>query len=286
MSEQNLTGRVERERIAHTERDVLGDNRQAVSRFGHTLWYPSRLRLNERYRQLTQDIAGKTVLDYGCGRGYSSREYLERGAIVYGIDISPVYVAEAAQAAKDAGYAEDHYTFCVMDAHTLDFPDNMFDMVVGMAILHHLDPDVALREIHRVLKPGGAVALVEPLADNPLLSLYRRLTPRLRTEDEAPFCGADVRRMTTLQSWKTDLVYAGVLEAPVAMITSLLMPERLDNVFLRTVDPLERWLHRKGWLLSWNQVVLFHMYKQAEDAETMPFIGRSAAVEGDHPCGD
>lgn len=262
MAEQDLEERVERERIAHTERDVLGDNQQAASRFSHTFWYPSRTRLNTRFYQIAQDVAGRTVLDYGCGQGTSSLEYLRRGAIVYGIDISPVYIAEAENAARSAGYPEDRFSFRVMDAHAMSFPDNTFDRVVGMAILHHLDAETALNEIHRVLKPGGQVALVEPLADNPLLKLYRRLTPSLRTIDEKPFSRADLHQITRERGWRTNLSYAGVLEAPVAMATSLLMPKHHDNAILRLIDPAEKWMHRRNLLSSWNQVVLIHMYKQ------------------------
>ncbi len=73
-----------------------------------------------------------------------------------------------------------------MDAHELVFPDDLFDIVVGNGILHHLDLPVCLASIERVLKPKGFALFIEPLAGNPLLKLFRVLTPRARTIDEKP----------------------------------------------------------------------------------------------------
>lgn len=78
------------------------------------------------------------------------------------------------------------HDFRIMDAHCLDFPDNTFDMVFGDAILHHLNFGTAVEELYRVLKPGGEIVFVEPLARNPVGKLVRRLTPYARTPDEKP----------------------------------------------------------------------------------------------------
>lgn len=78
------------------------------------------------------------------------------------------------------------HDFKVMDAHKMDFSDNTFDIIFGDAILHHLNFDVAARELCRVLKPGGEIVFVEPLARNPVGKLVRRLTPDARTPDEKP----------------------------------------------------------------------------------------------------
>ena len=73
-----------------------------------------------------------------------------------------------------------------MGAERLDYPDDRFDLSIGFAILHHLDLELSLAELYRVLKPGGVAYFVEPLGSNPLINLYRRLTPQYRTEDEKP----------------------------------------------------------------------------------------------------
>jgi SAM-dependent methyltransferase len=208
-------------------------------------------------------VRDRSVLDYGCGKGGDALKYLHQGAKkVYGIDISQSYIQECIQLVHQAGYADTCYDFQVMDAHKLMFDDNVFDLVIGNGILHHLDVDVALAEVHRVTKKGGRALFFEQLADNPLLKLFRRLTPHARTVDETPFSGSQIRRIFNGQLWDPSLVYCGLVEAPVAMITSLIMPRSPDNPLLRWADRLEKWTHKKKILLSWNQYVLFDMVKK------------------------
>ncbi len=258
----DLKRRVEREQEAHDEYDVLAENARIKNRFPHLEIYPSLKILLDEVHTHSSGLSGKTVLDYGCGRGEESLNYLEHGAEkVYGIDISIRYIEHAAMNAGRAGYPEDRYAFHVMDAHKLDFPDSTFDLVIGHAILHHLDPWIALQEIYRVLKPGGRLLLNEPLADNPLLKLFRLLTPHARTKDEKPFTGKQIESILQMQGWESELIFCGLIEAPTAMITSVLMRHRSDNALLRLAHTIEKWTHRHRILLSWNQYVLLNMRK-------------------------
>jgi len=137
------------------------------------------------------DPAGQVVLDYGCGNGDLTFELLERGAErVIGFDISESLVEEARERARQLEVA-DRAEFHVADAHDTGFPDATFDLVVGIAILHHLLLPEALLEIRRVLKPGGRAVFVEPLQHNPILRLGRALTPAGRTPDEHPLTQDD-----------------------------------------------------------------------------------------------
>jgi ubiquinone/menaquinone biosynthesis C-methylase UbiE len=134
---------------------------------------------------------GKNALDYGCGDGSLSIRLLERGAKrVTGIDISEVLIEEARRRAAAGGFA-DRTRFVVADAHATEFADDEFDLVVGIAILHHLDLRRALLELRRILAPGGTAVFLEPLWHNPLLRLGRRLTPSARTADEHPLTEQD-----------------------------------------------------------------------------------------------
>lgn len=241
----------------------MAEHNRLKSRFPHVEEYPSRQRLVQTYLGHMKDLRGKTVLDYGCGRGDMTLDYLRAGADkVCSIDISSVYVADGEARARAEGFNPQRFHFAVMDAHKMDFPDNSFDVVAGWSILHHLDATTAMREIHRVLKPGGRVLLWEPLLDSPALKLFRWLTPKARTVDELPFSGRAIKQLIADSNWRSEMSWCGVLEAPVAVVTSLLLPRRADNWFIRLADRLESWMHGQGVLLSWNQHALFNLVKQ------------------------
>jgi ubiquinone/menaquinone biosynthesis C-methylase UbiE len=259
-----LNQRVDREREAHTERDVLAESIRLKEKFPHLATYPSKQRLFAEMDALTADLKGKTILDYGCGRGTMAMRYLANGAErVSGIDISQPYITDLAKRAEKAGYAAERCDFRVMDAHKLDYPDASFDLVVGYGILHHLDPKVALAEISRVLKPHGRVLLQEPLADHPLLKIFRKLTPKARTEDEAPFTKEQIQQFERQSDWSVESGYCGILEMPLSILTSKLLPKSPNSWLMKLTDTIESWLHRQHWLLSWNQYVVFNFVKAA-----------------------
>ena len=115
----------------------------------------------------------------------------QHGAVVTGIDLSPVAIEQAAERAEREGVS-GLCEFRLMDAERLEFPESSFDLVCGSGILHHLDLSPALSEVARVLRPGGHAVFVEPLGHNPAINLYRRRTPELRTEDEHPLLMSDL----------------------------------------------------------------------------------------------
>ncbi len=146
----------------------------------------------ERYEQeLFRDCDGRDVLEYGCGVGSYSLPLARRGARVTGIDISAEAIRISAAAAEKEGL--DQARFIEMDAEAMSFADDSFDMIVGTAILHHLDLPVALAELGRVLRPGGRAVFLEPLGHNPALNAFRRLTPQYRTADEHPLLRGDLK---------------------------------------------------------------------------------------------
>lgn len=113
------------------------------------------------------------VLDLGAGAGLLTvrAARLASGGKVVGIDHSAGMLGQALQKAQRLGVSER--VECVqMDAERLAFDPSSFDRVVSLFVLAHLpNPDVALRELHRVLRPGGKlVAGVGSAA--PILSLH------------------------------------------------------------------------------------------------------------------
>jgi ubiquinone/menaquinone biosynthesis C-methylase UbiE len=251
-----LRARVRREELAHDGDDVLTRSYELKTRFSHTTTYPSRKRLDAELASATSDLEGLHVLDYGCGRGAASLDYLRAGASVVGIDISSAYVQSASAAAELAGFDKGHAQFQVMDAHQLEFSDASFDRVIGHGIIHHLDVRVAMAEVARVLRPGGQCFFLEPLSGNPLLKVFRALTPSARTDDELPLGSAELAALVADRRWKSRMNFCGIVSAPVAAFTSIVLPSRPDNALLRAADVVERAIHGRGVLLSWNQYVL------------------------------
>ena len=149
-----------------------------------------------------------------------------------------------------------------MDGHNLKYENNKFDLVIGNGILHHLDAETALSSIHRVLKPGGRLIFREPLADNPLLKLFRFLTPKARTIDELPFSGKALKKLTNPKNWDSEnMIYCGLLSAPIAIITSLIIPKYPNNFFLKISDNLECKLNKYEFFKPLNQYVLINLKK-------------------------
>ncbi|NES95878.1 MAG: class I SAM-dependent methyltransferase [Desertifilum sp. SIO1I2] len=130
------------------------------------------------------DFRGKRLLDLGCGAGENSVYFAQRGANCVATDYSPGMVEVALELAESNGVAIEGQ---VANAMALDFPDNSFDFVYASNLLHHIsDPKIAIREMHRVLKPGGKACFWDPLKHNPAINIYRRMATQVRTEDEMP----------------------------------------------------------------------------------------------------
>jgi ubiquinone/menaquinone biosynthesis C-methylase UbiE len=262
MQHDPIEARVERERAAHTEDDVLGRSAEVKDRFCHIWRYPALRRLLDTLEGHLSDLDGQRVLDLGCGRGERSLTLLERGATVNGIDISPVYIDQADNEARRAGFLDNRFAFVAGDAHHLPYDDATFDLVVGDGILHHLDLDVALGEVHRVLRPGGRALFREPLLDNPLLKLFRHLTPKARTEDERPLSASDLHQIEASDRWTVESSYCGLFSAPVAVVTSFVLRPFPNNVFLRAADRLERALADRSSLHAKHQYVLLNLVRR------------------------
>jgi SAM-dependent methyltransferase len=99
-------------------------------------------------------LKGKQVLEIGCGMGFDTVELLKRGVRVTATDLTPAAIAAAQRhLAVEGLHAED---LRVANALDLPFPDESFDGVYAIGCLHHTgDMPRAVREVHRVLKPGG-----------------------------------------------------------------------------------------------------------------------------------
>ncbi|MBU8901257.1 MAG: class I SAM-dependent methyltransferase [Victivallales bacterium] len=130
-----------------------------------------KLRWQRRVKMLTSHLqADMKVLELGCGTGYFTKEAAKSGAAISAIDIS----AELLEQAKIEVPLEN-VEFMLENAYDMGFDDNSFDAVIGSSVLHHLEIDKALKEIFRVLRPGGTLHFTEPNMLNPQIALQKNI---------------------------------------------------------------------------------------------------------------
>lgn len=175
---------------------------------------------NKKYNAQTISlIKNKTVLEIGCSTGVMALQYSPSCNTYYGCDISDKAIEEA----KKLNIKNANFLCC--DAHKLPYKDNTFNVVIVNSLLHHLELNVAIKEICRVLKKNGQLVLKEPLGINPLFNFYRKLTPEARTIDEKPF---------DLKDFKLLLRYFNVDHLQYYGFTSLISAY-VNNEVLRTI---------------------------------------------------
>ena len=95
------------------------------------------------------------ILEIGCGSGLTSVALAQDGYTVQAVDSVDAMIKQTRQHAEDAGVS-DRVITSIRDVHSLDFPDNSFNLVLKIGVapwLHSLDK--AVREVARVLRPGG-----------------------------------------------------------------------------------------------------------------------------------
>jgi len=222
-----IEGRAQREKKAWNNDDIVtaqGFKRRMAGAFENPHGWKMEA---ERDRVIRERCVDAAVLDYGCYEGYETRKYLDYGAsYVCGIDISEEAIGRAR-----SRISAHQVEFMVADAHHLPFDSDSFDLIVGRAILHHLELGRAYSEISRVLKPGGLAMFVEPLGGNPLAKIVRFFTPKARTKDERPLDYRDIRLGNEIIG-RGNHSYSGFMSAPIGAAVSLCGGQH-DNWLMR-----------------------------------------------------
>lgn len=196
------------------------------------------------------DVSGKTLLDLGCGAGENSVYFSLKGAHCTATDYSSGMVEKALKLAAANGVQIEARTMNVME---IEFPDNTFDIVYAANLLHHLpDPVAALREMHRVLKPGGKACFWDPLRHNPVINVYRRMAMDVRTKDERPL---DIGIIKCVKSLFSETVYDSFWLATLWIFLRFYLIERVDpnkerywKKIIAETSRLQPTYHRLEWL--------------------------------------
>ena len=115
----------------------------------------SRVRIWKEVQVFTSTLSKKsTLLDVGCGNGKNIKYMLENGINASGIDFSEKLVQVCQKKGLNATYG---------DVLEIPFPDDMFDNIISIAVIHHLQKETdriqAINEMIRVCKPGGKILI-------------------------------------------------------------------------------------------------------------------------------
>jgi len=195
MDRQELTGLppelTERIREEAAENDELYSRRPLDIDLSRVHYFHSEM-LDRAIKQLG-NLKGARILDVGIGDGHSSVLMALAGAEVFGIDVSAVALARAETLARRHSV---ELNLQQMPGEDLRFEKDAFDGILCVSAYHHMDQERAAAEFARVLRPGGHLSLIDPLATNPPAWLYRRvgkLFSREATSKETPLRVRDVR---------------------------------------------------------------------------------------------
>ncbi len=144
----------------------------------HLAWRTTSPFVSKRERELVRAAflpLGARVLDLGCGEG-ATLVHLDAPDGSVGVDLFEPKLELARRGLPGC-------RFVAASAEALPFPDASFDHVLVRDVVHHLDdPHLALREVRRVLAPGGVIDVLEPCRYNPLIALHALTHPAERGE--------------------------------------------------------------------------------------------------------
>jgi SAM-dependent methyltransferase len=173
---------------ARLQREI--EHHRKIAAHAEEIWNwesPAGRRRADRRAELFVEHAGLApgvrALELGCGTGVFLEKTAPSGARIHGLDLSEDLLAKA-RARLDA------VANVVLDrgnAEAMPYPAAHFDAVYGSSVLHHLDLVAALREVKRVLKPGGRIVFAEPNLVNPQVILMFKvpgMRPRFGVSDD------------------------------------------------------------------------------------------------------
>jgi len=245
-----------------------------------TLWQAQLSRAQTDMLALADLRAGAAVLDVACGTGlvtFSAAHAVGAQGQVLGIDLSGLMVEAAAAHASKNGLQNTR--FSRMDAQSLALPDAGFDVVLcALGLMYIPDPEQALREMRRVLRPGGRLALavwgersrcgwssVFPIVDAEVASDVCPLFFQLGQPDNlASLCIRAGFDTLTQRRVAASLVYtdeddacdAALVGGPVALAWSRFGDDARARVRGRYLESLAPWRYAQGYRVPAEFVIV------------------------------
>jgi ubiquinone/menaquinone biosynthesis C-methylase UbiE len=222
---------------------------------------------------------GERVLDIACGTGlvsFAAARAVGPDGQVLGVDLSARMVSSAQRRARQMNLS--NCSFARMDAETLDLPEDSFDVVLcALGLMYMPDPDQALREMRRVLRPGGRISLAVwgerakcgwsalfPIIDAEVASEVCPLFFQLGQQDalvrlcaDAEFEAIEQRRisMTLTFADASDACNAAFVGGPVALAWSRFSDEVRARVRAAYIDSIEKWIFGNSFRIPGEFVI-------------------------------
>jgi len=124
----------------------------------------------------------QNFLDIGCGTGWAvgqaARVARNHGTFC-GVDLSPKMIEKA----KENFAENDNFHFYVANSESIPLEDNFFDNIICTNSFHHyLHPKIAMKEIHRLLKTGGKIFILDPTADTWFIKIIDKIIKLLEPQ--------------------------------------------------------------------------------------------------------
>lgn len=199
------------------------------------------------FRQIAKEtgLKGKAVLDFGCGSGRWVELLQSKGLRYSGVDISGKMVAMAAGRYPDLDFRK-------LENLSIPYPDNHFDLLMSIAVIHHNDygdQQRLLDEILRVLKPGGYLLLFEGLGRRSAGGTVHYYRPGDDWRQFLAENGFGLRWSATTRYWTLQVVYDTLASK---LFGGLIKKFSLMNRFHNSLKRGFTWLdaYVDPWLIS------------------------------------
>jgi predicted ATP-grasp superfamily ATP-dependent carboligase/ubiquinone/menaquinone biosynthesis C-methylase UbiE len=221
--------------------------------------YQERKNVTLEWIKEIQLPAGASVLDLGCGAGYTTMALAQQGYKVSALDCEQAMLDMTAGRVQAAGVSA---LLALGDAHELQFDDRTFDLVLALGVIPWLhSPHIALREMRRVLKPGGFLIVSSDNSErlnhwldptfNPVLTPFRKMVASaLRNRGWMQMPDTTPPMMQAPREFDRWLERAGFEKVqsttvgfgPFTFLRRIVLPDRMG---IKTHGMLQRLAHRK-----------------------------------------